>query len=66
VGDNRCRGGNTVNCDDNCQDVANADQADVDEDAVGDVCDNCIDVANTDQLLGSAGPAELECSLASS
>lgn len=35
--------------DDNCPDVANADQKDNDVDGVGNVCDNCKNVANPDQ-----------------
>ena len=34
---------------DNCPDVANADQSDVDVDGFGDACDNCPMVANPDQ-----------------
>jgi len=49
AGDNPCRGGNTVDCDDNCRERANADQADADADAVGDVCDNCPNRANQSQ-----------------
>ncbi|MEZ5359332.1 MAG: thrombospondin type 3 repeat-containing protein [Candidatus Zixiibacteriota bacterium] len=34
---------------DNCPDIANADQADIDDDNVGDPCDNCPEIANADQ-----------------
>jgi len=42
VGDEPCTGGNTTDCDDNCQ-WPNADQADLDSDGVGDLCDNDTD-----------------------
>jgi hypothetical protein len=42
-------GDGVPNDDDNCPDVANADQVDDDEDGVGSACDNCTLVANTDQ-----------------
>ncbi|MFN7964376.1 MAG: thrombospondin type 3 repeat-containing protein [Acidobacteriota bacterium] len=45
-----CSGGATTQCDDNCRTVVNADQADTDSDAVGNVCDNCRSNPNTSQL----------------
>ncbi len=41
AGDNPCRAGNTVLCDDNCPDDANPGQEDSDNDTIGDVCDPC-------------------------
>lgn len=38
-GDNSCTAGNTENCDDNCPLTSNMDQADADEDGVGDACE---------------------------
>jgi hypothetical protein len=35
--------------DDNCPDDYNPDQADFDDDGIGDLCDNCIDIYNPDQ-----------------
>ncbi len=39
AGDNPCMNGETTNCDDNCLDTKNADQADVDGNGIGDVCE---------------------------
>jgi len=44
VGDHPCTGGNMVFCDDNCRTTPNANQADGDNDGIGNTCDNCIDV----------------------
>jgi hypothetical protein len=38
-GDNPCQGGATTNCDDNCPLDENADQADLNNNAMGDVCE---------------------------
>ena len=37
--DNPCTGGQTSGCDDNCPDVGNPSQADLDEDGTGNICD---------------------------
>jgi hypothetical protein len=41
AGDYPCTGGEIVNCDDNCVDTPNEDQADLDVDGIGDACDRC-------------------------
>ena len=46
IGDTPCTGGNTADCDDNCQFVQNTNQADVDSDSVGEACDNCPGLSN--------------------
>jgi hypothetical protein len=38
-GDDPCVGGQTEGCDDNCRALANADQANLDNDGLGDACD---------------------------
>ena len=68
IGDLPCEGGVVALCDDNCTLVANADQADLDDDLEGDACDldddgdgindevdNCQRVANPDQNDSEAG-----------
>ena len=48
--DQRCTGGQTTSCDDNCPGHPNAGQQDGDLDLVGDACDNCPSTANTNQF----------------
>ena len=45
-------GDGSNDCEDNCVDTANADQADGDGDGIGDACDNCPAAANADQADG--------------
>lgn len=41
IGDNPCTGGESADCDDNCQFDANSDQADDDNNGIGNICDGC-------------------------
>ncbi len=50
-GDNPCTGGNTVNCDDNCEKY-NPDQADSNEDGYADACEPLSDPGCYDPALG--------------
>jgi hypothetical protein len=59
IGDNLCTSGNTSNCDDNCQFVANEDQADSDGDSIGDLCDACPD-DNTNTCDSTTAPILLQ------
>ncbi|MFO0748402.1 MAG: MopE-related protein [Myxococcota bacterium] len=50
-----CTGGNRANCDDNCPNALNVDQADLDGDLLGDVCDPCILDADGDGVCDFGG-----------
>jgi len=43
IGDNRCTGGNKLNCDDNCRLSPNTGQRDTDADGYGNMCDADLD-----------------------
>ena len=44
AGDNPCAGGETESCDDNCLNISNADQADLDGDGIGNACEDYTDI----------------------
>jgi len=63
VGDNPCTGGQTQNCDDNCINTPNPDQADSDGDGFGDACDSGACPGSGDCLsdTGTPGCADVDC-----
>jgi len=54
-------GDGVCDVDDNCPEIANADQVDTDADGIGDACDNCPDIANADQIDTDADGFGDEC-----
>ncbi len=58
VGDAPCTGGETADCDDNCVDIPNADQADFDGDEIGDVCDPDADGDGIDYCVDPCSGAD--------
>jgi spore coat protein A len=61
IGDNPCSGGNTTDCDDNCANNHNPDQADIDNDGIGDVCDPCTDVDGDGLAIEGGGCGLADC-----
>ena len=61
-----CTGGETAECEDNCPEDENADQADYDSDGIGDVCDVCpydpLDDGDEDGICDAVCVDDEECS----
>ena len=62
AGDNPCRGGSKVFCDDNCPYAANADQSDVDGDGIGDACTSTLINLSSFTAIPKAGKVILQWS----
>ena len=63
AGDHPCTGGNKVLCDDNCPDVANPDQADSDNNGIGDACDIITTTTTTVQPTTTVPPTTTTTSI---